>query len=114
FAAKYATGPEKAKFLERAEFFFRDSVARLMAFPTRTLARPVVLLLSNGYTQAHFQKYPDEAAPLPAVEVTDFGAPEVFVPQKVIAKKRLKLLAAAGAACGVLSAAGLVAWLIWG
>jgi hypothetical protein len=114
FAAKHATGAEKAKFLERADFFFRDSVSRLTAFPTRTLTRPVVLMLSHGYSQAHFQKHPDETAPPPAVEVKDFGAPEVFVPQKIIAKKRLKVLAAAGAAVGALGAAALATWLVWG
>jgi hypothetical protein len=112
FAAKHATGAEKAKFLERAEFFFRDSVTRLMGFKTRTLARPVVLLLSHGYSQAHFQKHPGEAAPPPAVEVTEFGTPQVFVPQKVIAKKRAKLLLAAGACVGALGLAALVGWLL--
>lgn len=112
FAAKHATGAEKAKFLERSEFFFRDSVSRLMGFETRTLARPVVLLLTFGLMQAHFQKHPEESAPEPKVEVRDFGRPEVFVPQKVIAKKRAKLLAVAGAAFGALSAVGLVAWLL--
>jgi hypothetical protein len=112
FAAKHATGEEKAKFLERADFFFRDSVARQMAFPTRTLCRPVVLMLSFGYMQAYFQKHPEESAPPPAVEVKDFGRPEAFAPQKVIAKKRAKLLAAAGAIGGLLGAAGLVAWLL--
>jgi hypothetical protein len=111
FAAKHSTGAERAKFLERAEFFFRDSVSRLTAFPTRTLARPVVLMLSYGYMHAHFQKHPDESAP-PTTEVSAFGTPEVFVPQRVIAKKRAKLLAAAGAACGTLGVAALVGWLL--
>jgi len=112
FAAQHATGIERTRFLERAEFFFRDSVARLSAFPSRTLARPVVLMLSYGYMHAHFQKHPEESAPPPKVEVTDFGRPEVFVPQPVIAKKRAKLLAAAGAACAVACAVGLVVWLL--
>jgi hypothetical protein len=114
FAARHASGAEKAKFLERAEFFFRDSVARLSAAETRTLARPVVLMLSFGYMHAHFQKHPDESAPPPAADVTDFGKPTVFVPQKVIAKKRAKVLAAAGAVGGALGVAGLVGWLLWG
>jgi hypothetical protein len=114
FAAKHAGGVEKAKFLERADFFFRDSVARLGAFQTRTLARPVVLMLSFGYMHAHFQKHPDETAPPPPLEVSDFGRPGVFVPQKVIAKKRAKLLAAAGAVCAALGVAGLVWWLVGG
>ena len=112
FAAKHATGAEKTRFLERAEFFFRDSVARLTAFETRTLARPVVLMLSFGYMHAHFQRHPEETAPPPKVEVRDFGRPEVFVPQKVRAKKRAKLLVAGGAAMGLLSVVALVGWLL--
>ena len=112
FAAKHATGAEKDRFLERADFFFRDAVSRLTASPTRTLARPVVLMLSFGYMHAHFQWHPNDAAPAPAAEVTDFGKPEAFIPQKVIAKKRAKLLAAAGAACGAAAVAALAGWLL--
>jgi hypothetical protein len=112
-AARHATGAEKATFLERADFFFRDSVARVAAFETRTLARPVVLLLSLGHTHAHVQKHPDDAAPPPAVAVTDFGDPEHFVPQKAKAMKRAKMLVAAGGLAFVALVAGLIAWLIW-
>ncbi|HSQ54446.1 MAG TPA: hypothetical protein VLM40_01775, partial [Gemmata sp.] len=96
FAARHANGVEKARFLERADFFFRDSVARVTAFETRTLARPVVLLFSLGYTHAHFQLHPDDQAPQPTVAMTRFPPPEEFVPQKVKAMKRAKLLVALG------------------
>ncbi|MBY0456212.1 MAG: glycoside hydrolase family 127 protein [Gemmataceae bacterium] len=112
FAAKHAAGVEKAQFLDRARFFFADSVARLTAFETRTLARPVVLLLSYGYRHAHLQQHPDESAPSPKAEVTDFGRPEAFVPQKVKAVKRAKLLMAIGGVTGLACVAGLVGWLI--
>ncbi len=112
FAAKHATPVERAKFLERAEFFFRDSVARLSAFETRTLARPVVLMLSYGWMFAHFQANAAEVAPPPAVKMKDFGAPLVFVPQKTIAKKRAKLLAVGGVVLGFVCVVGLAAWLV--
>jgi len=67
---------------------------------TRTLARPVVLLLSYGYMHDFFQQNPDVVAAPPAVDVQDFGKPEVFVPQKVKALKRFKSLALAGAVGG--------------
>jgi hypothetical protein len=90
FAAKYAErNEERARFLERSEFFFRYVTTTLMGMKTRTLARPVVILLSNGFTHAYFQRHPDVAAPLPRVIPSDFGKPQVFVPQKVRAKKRL-------------------------
>lgn len=74
---------------------------------TRTLARPVVLLLSNGLTHAYFQLNPDSTAP-PVPGPHDFGRPEVFVPQKVRAKRRLLALAAVLAVAGILSTVYLV------
>ena len=73
--------------------------------PTRSLARPVVLLLSYGWRHAHFRQGAFEPARPPARADHDFGRPEVFVPQKVRALKRFKALAAAGA---VVFAGGVV------
>ena len=109
-AARHASGAERDRFRERARFFLTDSLARLTAFPTRTLCRPVVLLLSLGYTAAH----PDDAAPPPAVAVSDFGRPERFVPQKERAMKRAKLLVAAAAVVGFAAVVALAAWLLVG
>lgn len=111
-AARHATGAERERFRERAAFFFADSVSRLTAFPTRTKARPVVLLLGLGHAQAHAVAHPDDAAPAPKEGPPDFGAPDAFVPQKVIAKKRARVLLAAGAAAGALALAGAVALLL--
>jgi hypothetical protein len=108
FAAKHARGEERARFLERADCFFRYSVAALTGMKTRTLARPVVLLLSCGFMQAYFQRHPGVAAP-EAEESGDFGPPEVFVPQKVRAKRRVVLLAAATAVAGLLGLGLLLA-----
>lgn len=98
YAARHATGAERERFRERAEFFFRSSTTTLTGMKTRSLCRPVVLLLSYGFRQAHFQQHPDETAPPPAGGPFDFGRPEVFVPQKHRAVGRFKLLAVAGAA----------------
>ena len=75
--------------------------------------RPVVLLLSFGFMHAYFQTRPWEAAPPPAQEEHDFGRPEVFVPQKVRALKRLKALVLAGAVAGLVGAVLLVSLLLW-
>jgi hypothetical protein len=97
FAAKHAEGPERGVFLERSEFFFLASTTTLAALPTRTLARPVVLMLGNGYMHAYFQKHPDHASQAPSRTDFDFGMPEVFVPQKVRAIRKLKILVITGA-----------------
>jgi hypothetical protein len=112
YAVRHVAGAERARFLERSEFFFRASVETLAAMPTRTLARPVVLLLSYGFIHAHFQKYPDELAPPPAEQVQDFGKPAAFVPQKARAVRRARLLALAAAFAAALGLAGLLLrWL---
>ena len=64
YAARHTTGAERQRFRERAEFFFRSSTTALSEMPTRTLCRPVVLLLSYGFQRAYFHRHPDEGAPL--------------------------------------------------
>jgi hypothetical protein len=105
YAARHADGPERARFLERSEFFFRSSSTTLTAMPTRTLARPVVLVLVNGLLRAETRRDPGVRAPRPDVESADFGRPEVFLPQKSQAKRRLVLLAMTAVLGGI---AGIV------
>ncbi len=111
FAALHAEGEERARFRERAEFFFRTSLAKLAEMPTRTLARPVVLLLSLGLMPAWFRRRPGEVAPAPTVKPPDFGRPTVFVPQKARAKRRAAALAAAGAVAALAAGAWFAFWL---
>lgn len=100
YAAKHAEGAERAKFLERADWFFTTSVTTLAGFETRSLCRPVVLVMRYGWPRAWWQRHPDATAPVPAVAATaaDFGGWAMFVPQKVIAVARAKRLVVLGAA----------------
>jgi hypothetical protein len=92
FAAGLASGDERERFRQAAARFFEYSVRTLLEMPTRTLARPLVLMLSNGYLHLS----PDASAPRPEGPlVADFGAPSMFVPQKAIAKRRIALTAGA-------------------
>lgn len=103
-AAKHAHGTDRMRFLERSDFFFHSSVQELLSAKTRTLTRPVVLMMSHGYMHAYFQRYPEEQAPV-EVGRYDFGNPEQFYPQRARAIWKLKAIAAAGSAAVVLSAA---------
>ncbi len=99
---------ERGRFRERARFFFRDAVERLAGMPTRSLCRPVVILLGCGGARAWHEERP-EAAAARGPEGLDFGAPREFVPQKRRALRRLGWLAAALAAAAlalVLAVAG--------
>jgi hypothetical protein len=114
FAAKHADGTEKAKYLERAGWFFRYATDKLQEFPTKSLCRPVVLMMRYGWSRAWWQQHPDAAAPAPAVTVSadEFGGWRMFVSQKTKAIKRAKLIVAVGAVAGVVVLAGLVWWLL--
>jgi exo-rhamnogalacturonan lyase-like protein len=101
-AARYADATERARFLERAEFFFDNSIATLQMMPTRTLTRPVVLLLSHGFRHAHTKRHGIEAAPPPIDHwFRKWPHPESFVPQKTRARQRGLRLAVTGAALGL-------------
>lgn len=102
FAAKHATRDERVQFLERSEFFFHYSTTTLMGMKRRTLARPVVIKLSNGFMDSYFQQHPNEAAPQPRVNLMDFGRTEKFVPQRIRAKRRLAILSIVLATMGLL------------
>ncbi len=92
FAAAHASGDERLQFLNTAARFHEYSVSTLQAMPSRALARPLVLMLSNGYL--YLSSDAAAARPQPP-EVVDFGSPTAFVPQKVLAKRRVTTLACA-------------------
>jgi hypothetical protein len=108
-AARFTSGEERERFLERAEFFFDYCVRTLSEMPTRTLARPVVLLVSHGlrrgFTHAH--GILDAPAPIDTWE-DKWPAVTQFVPQKARARRRVVQIAAAGAALGILGLAALM------
>jgi hypothetical protein len=79
-AAKHAVGPLRIEFQKKADYFFQVCVRDLGTFPTRTVTRPIVLLLTNAYVHSYFQNYLDESAPQP-IEQYDFGRPQRFSPQ---------------------------------
>jgi YetA-like protein len=79
-AAKHAVGPLREEFREKANFFFETCIRDLLSFPTCTLTRPIVLLLTNAYVHSYFRNHPEESAPQPT-EQYDFGKPQRFRPQ---------------------------------
>jgi len=110
YAVRHAPPEEREAFRERCEFFFRDAVTRLTDMPTRTLARPVVLLLTNGLMCQHLRLHPDASAAEPTETPADFGRPAKFRPQKPVALRRAKLLATGIAALVAAGAAAAVWW----
>ena len=79
----------------------------LVQEPTRAFARPVILLLSNGLLELGRRARLDHPKP-DEVPMVAFGAPQRFVPQKAIAKKRLMAVAGAAAAAATLLGVAIV------
>jgi hypothetical protein len=107
-AARHAAGGERSRFAQRAEFFFESSTTTLAQMPTRTFARPVVLLLTNGFMRETLRGQALAPAPEPREDWSRWPAPQRFVPQKIRAKRRALVLAVGGLCTGT----ALIAWLI--
>jgi hypothetical protein len=108
FAALHsASNDERAKFLERAQFFHDYSVKTLTRTPTKALARPVVVLLTSGSLRQWMADHADASEPAPPAN-QHFGEPQEFVPQRARAMRRAMWIAAGGAVVSVL---GLWRWL---
>ena len=112
FAALHAAGAERSRFLERSDFFFKASVQGLLASPTRTLARPTVLMLSHGHAVAAIRRAP-AVVPLPPKRA-DFPAPRAFRPQKAVAIQRTKLLGAATVGAAMVAVACYIFFVTFG
>jgi hypothetical protein len=108
FAARYASGDVRERFLDRSRFFFDTSMAILMASATRTLARPVVLLLSYGYSQPALYSMAACGTTATPPNGCDHGVPSPFVPQKKQALRRAFGLVIAGTVTVVMVAVWLL------
>ena len=108
FAAAHAAGSDRERFLERAHFFVDHALAALSAADTRALARPLVVLLSNGLMPLGPSAL---SRSMPIAPSSSVGPRVRFVPQKAIVRKRLT---AAGIAAIVTALVGTVAYLAIG
>ena len=114
-AARHTPDPaERARLLERGDWYFRYVVDTLNGFPTKTLCRPVAILMGTGYMRNWLALNPADAARKVDDANEDFGKPEHFVGQKTVAMRRAKMIVAAGAVAGLGVVALGVVWLLGG
>lgn len=100
-AARHAPASERARYLERAGFFFDYVLKTLPRMPTCTFTRPLVLMLTHGYMHGHVQRHGVQAAPAPCATPRDLGKPRTFVPQKRRARRRLAYVAVLAGLAGL-------------
>lgn len=63
-ASKHSEGPQKKEFAQKAAFFFEFAIEQLNQFETKTLVRPLALLMQNSWMHDYFQQHPTVSAPL--------------------------------------------------
>jgi len=111
-AARYESDDdERQRMWGKADFFFNYSVDYLTDSPTKSLCRPVVLMLNFGWQRAWLLEHRDEPAFTEEIG-DDFGQPATFVPQREIAIRRFKRLVVAGGVASVVLVVALLAWLL--
>jgi hypothetical protein len=89
YAAKWAANDqEQQALMDRAEFFFHYCMETLDSFSTKSLCRPVVLLLNYGWQRTGLQNVPRIGYPVPPEY--RFGEFKAFVPQRTVAVGRAK------------------------
>jgi hypothetical protein len=94
---------ERQRLRDRAAFFFTSSTETLQGMPTRTLARPVVILLTNGFRMGWFTAHADATLPDPEAGTSpDPGTPRAFRPQRLRACRRATWIAGTMAAIGAV------------
>lgn len=80
YAAKYACEPLRSVFQKQSDLFFDACITDLLSFPTHTLTRPIVLLMTNLSMHAYFAEYPNERG-IQCDKKFDFGQPATFTPR---------------------------------
>ena len=104
YAALHAGADERAIFAERGRFYHHYSTSTLATMPTRTLARPVIVLLTSGFMDPWMAAHPNAAEPAPA-RSGPFAPQPVFVPQRARVKQKLVMAIAASGVVTLLGAA---------
>jgi hypothetical protein len=63
-ASKYGDQPLQEQFIEKANFFFKTSMRDLLSLETRTLTRPLGILLQNMNIPLYFARHPQDKSEL--------------------------------------------------
>ena len=109
FAAKYETDDgRRRQFISKAGFFYNTCLKDLEEFETKTLTRPLVMLMSYGIISGYFTRETVGRTEDGGGQQYEFGPPQRFVPQRARAKRRLL---AAGMLCCITVLVFLVRWL---
>ena len=111
-AALYECDPQRRVALTgRADFFYNEVCESLSGFETRSLCRPVVLMLNFGWQRDWFLATQDPLR-LDLNVGSDFGPRDPFMPQRVVAIGRFKRLAICAVVVTAVAVFSAVGWMV--
>ena len=97
--------------IEKADFFYNDVCESIAQFPTKSLCRPVVLMLNFGWQRNWFLTHRDAIKPAHDI-VCRFPKHSSFTPQREIAVKRFKRIALTFAITGATLVGACLFWFL--
>ena len=111
-AVQYQCDPQRRQSLaEKADFFHNETCDSLSGFETRSLCRPVVLMLNFGWQRDWFLANQD-AQRLETNVGGGFGPRLPFVPQRTIAIRRFKRLAIFSGIVTLVAVFLAIGWMV--
>jgi hypothetical protein len=90
-ASLHAHATQRQSLLEKAGYFFNYAVNTLFHIESRSSCRPLVLLLSSGWTQAWFASHPGTSHFLPLEAPATWLPHKTFLPQRARFTRRARL-----------------------
>jgi hypothetical protein len=90
-AAFYSGGGLKEEFIKKAQFFFENSIRDLLSLETRTLTRPLAILMQNIDLPLYSAAYSEEKSHSVNTSYPDFGLPKNTESLRYLLKENVKL-----------------------
>jgi hypothetical protein len=110
-ASKWCVSEEDSeRLMAKAEFFHQHSLKTLDGFASKSLCRPIVLLLNFGWQREALLQSPRMANSSKKVNWPPY---KVFIPQRQIAISRAKRILMASVFCVSLLVVVAIGWIFW-
>jgi hypothetical protein len=97
--------------IKKADFFYKDVCESLHNFATRSLCRPVILLMNFGWQRRSLVCHSVAERTMDR-QIGPFGSPQSFEPQRVIAVRRFKTILIASTLTALVAVSGVLYWLL--
>jgi len=111
YTSKWCDSDEDSeRLMEKAEFFYQHSLETLDGFASKSLCRPIVLLLNFGWQREALLQSPRMVNSSKKVKWPPY---KVFIPQRQIATSRAKRILMASVFSVSILVVAVIGWIVW-